>query len=416
MRVATPPRHLAARLAPGTVGTSAVAHALAASVRRLAVTTAGQLAPGSGGDDAARLAETLARMMMATGGDMPSGVRVEAADNGHLNFILAGAASAAAPVPAPHSDAAMAPGSPPEADARPPRFCKYRARKQQRRRELEVAKGAEQASPSPVPAAPLPATAPDSTLQLVVRTHPSCFDPLEFELYCRYQHAVHGDDECELTAASFTRFLVASPLVPVPPGPGTPSCGYGTFHRQYWLGETLVAVGVVDVLPNSVSSVYLFYDPDYASLSLGKATACEEIAWVAGEQAKHSPQLQFYHLGLYIPTCPKMSYKAAFKPSQLLCPRTMRWVLLCEVDAARLDGRTPLVHPDTEQDQGGSQAPAADVDACLLLFPSVGVFRFADARAALSPVASELLRNRLASWAERVGPDVARRAVCVCYA
>jgi hypothetical protein len=29
----------------------------------------------------------------------------------------------------------------------------------------------------------------------------------------------------------------------------TPSCGYGSFHQQYWLDGKLVAVGVVDVLP-----------------------------------------------------------------------------------------------------------------------------------------------------------------------
>ena len=29
----------------------------------------------------------------------------------------------------------------------------------------------------------------------------------------------------------------------------TPSCGYGSFHQQYWLDGKLIAVGVVDVLP-----------------------------------------------------------------------------------------------------------------------------------------------------------------------
>ena len=407
IRVTTPPRHLAARL-PGTVGTSAAAHAVAASVRRLLVTSAAHVAPG--GDDAARLAEMLAHMMMATGGEaprqqLPAGVRVEAADKGHLNFILTDATAAAAP--APSNDAVMAPGSPPEADARPQRFCKYRARKQQRRRQQEAARGEKQ----PSPAAP-----EDSSRQLVVVTRPSCFDVSEFQLYCRYQQAVHGDSAAELTAASYTRFLVTSPLMAVPPGPGTPSCGYGTFHRQYWLGDKLVAVGVCDVLPRSVSSVYLFYDPDYAGLSLGKATACEEIAWVAREQAQHSPGLEFYHLGLYIPTCQKMAYKAAFKPSQLLCPRTMRWVPLGDVVTAELDGSMPLAPPDEEYPQAESQPSLAEVDACHLLFPSVGVFRFADVRAALSPETAELLRTRLADWVAHLGPEVARRAACVCYA
>jgi arginine-tRNA-protein transferase len=408
--VTTPPRHLAARL-PGTVGTSAAAHAVAASVRRLLVTSSAHVAPG--GDDAARLAEMLAHMMMATASSeaprqLPEGVRVEAADKGHLNFIRADAAAHA-----PGNDAVMAPGSPPEADARLQRFCKYRARKQQRRQQQEAARG-EQQQPSPVPDA-----APGSSRQLVVVTRPSCFDAAEFELYCRYQTAVHGDSEAELTAASYTRFLVTSPLLAVPPGPGTPSCGYGTFHRQYWLGDKLVAVGVCDVLPRSVSSVYLFYDPDYAGLSLGKATACEEIAWVAGEQAQHSPGLEFYHLGLFIPTCKKMSYKAAFKPSQLLCPRTMRWVPLEDVPIAELDGRMPLAPPDAHSGEhlhAERQPSPEELGACRLLFPSAGIFRFADVRAALSPATAELLRSRLADWVTHLGPEVARRAACVCYA
>jgi arginine-tRNA-protein transferase len=36
---------------------------------------------------------------------------------------------------------------------------------------------------------------------------------------------------------------------------------YGTFHRQYVVDGRIVAVGVLDVLPHCVSSVYLFYDP-----------------------------------------------------------------------------------------------------------------------------------------------------------
>lgn len=35
----------------------------------------------------------------------------------------------------------------------------------------------------------------------------------------------------------------------------------------------LIAVGVIDILPRCVSSVYLFYDPDYSFLSLGVYSA-----------------------------------------------------------------------------------------------------------------------------------------------
>ena len=44
---------------------------------------------------------------------------------------------------------------------------------------------------------------------------------------------------------------------------------YGTYHQLYRLDGRLVAVGVVDILPSGLSSVYLFYDPDEKLLSLG---------------------------------------------------------------------------------------------------------------------------------------------------
>lgn len=48
-----------------------------------------------------------------------------------------------------------------------------------------------------------------------------------------------------------------------------PPQGYGSFHEQYWLNGTLIAVAVLDILPYCVSSVYFFYDPSYSHLSLG---------------------------------------------------------------------------------------------------------------------------------------------------
>ena len=49
--------------------------------------------------------------------------------------------------------------------------------------------------------------------------------------------------------------------------------GFGSFHQQYLLDGKIIAVGVVDILPHSVSSKYLYYDPDYSFLSLGTYSA-----------------------------------------------------------------------------------------------------------------------------------------------
>ena len=113
--------------------------------------------------------------------------------------------------------------------------------------------------------------------------------------------------------------MVTSPLVDdrevVPEG----SVKWGTFHQQYRLNGKLVAVGVVDISQSGISSVYCFYDPEMSHLSLGKYVALREIDFARAHQ------LEYYYLGFYIPTCPKMSYKGEYKPSELLCPTSLNW-------------------------------------------------------------------------------------------
>ena len=66
----------------------------------------------------------------------------------------------------------------------------------------------------------------------------------------------------------------------------------------------LAAVGVVDVLPQYLSSVYLFWDPDLSHLALGKLSALWEIWWVQ-QAAALCPRLQYYCMGRALPplTC-----------------------------------------------------------------------------------------------------------------
>nr|CAG4648657.1 EOG090X06AF [Polyphemus pediculus] len=121
----------------------------------------------------------------------------------------------------------------------------------------------------------------------------------------------------------FKRFLVQSPLQDFQ-GELGPDIGYGSFHQQYWLAGKLIAVGVVDILPSCVSSVYFFYNPDYNHLSLGTYASLREIALVR-HLHETCPSISWYYLGFYIHSCPKMNYKAQYKPSYLLCPESYSW-------------------------------------------------------------------------------------------
>ncbi|XP_044508722.1 arginyl-tRNA--protein transferase 2-like isoform X1 [Mangifera indica] len=163
--------------------------------------------------------------------------------------------------------------------------------------------------------------------RLQIHLKRSSFDPQEYALYRRYQIKVHHDKPDQVNENSYRRFLVDTPLVFVPPsGDATvPPCGFGSFHQQYLIDDRLVAVGVIDILPRCLSSKYLFWDPDFAFLSLGKYSALQEIGWVKENQV-HCLPLEYYYLGYYIHSCRKMRYKAAYRPSELLCPLRYQWV------------------------------------------------------------------------------------------
>uniref|UniRef100_A0A5F9D1U0 Arginyl-tRNA--protein transferase 1 n=1 Tax=Oryctolagus cuniculus TaxID=9986 RepID=A0A5F9D1U0_RABIT len=145
---------------------------------------------------------------------------------------------------------------------------------------------------------------PDKPTESQVRLVPVSFEDPEFQssfsqsfsLYVKYQMTIHQDppDECGKTEAESA--------------PDGPDCGYGSFHQQYWLDGKIIAVGVIDILPSCVSSVYLYYDPEYSFLSLGVYSALREIAFTRQLHEK-APQLSYYYMGFYIHSCPKMKYK-----------------------------------------------------------------------------------------------------------
>ena len=90
---------------------------------------------------------------------------------------------------------------------------------------------------------------------------------------------------------------------------------------QYWLNDKLIGVNVIDILPNCVSSVYFFYDPDYSFLNLGTYSSLREIELVR-KLNKYNSNIKFYYMGFYIDSCVKMRYKGNISPSYLLCPET----------------------------------------------------------------------------------------------
>ncbi|KAE8695595.1 Arginine-tRNA protein transferase 1 [Hibiscus syriacus] len=94
--------------------------------------------------------------------------------------------------------------------------------------------------------------------KLEIRLKRSSFDPEEYALYKQYQIKVHNDPPDRVTESSYRRFLVNAPLFFVSHllMAWFLQCGFGSFHQQYIIDGKLVAVGVVDVLPRCLSSIY----------------------------------------------------------------------------------------------------------------------------------------------------------------
>ncbi len=81
---------------------------------------------------------------------------------------------------------------------------------------------------------------------------------------------------------------------------------------RYRVDGELVGVGLVDLLPTGLSSVYFYHHPDWRPQGPGTFSLLQEI-----EFARRSGRSHVY-LGYWIAECPSMTYKANFGPHELL--------------------------------------------------------------------------------------------------
>ncbi len=122
----------------------------------------------------------------------------------------------------------------------------------------------------------------------------------QFDLFSRYQAARHFGGEMEdMGYRSYQAMIEETPV------------DTRVIEAR---DETnrLVAVSLTDRLPDGLSGIYKFWDPDQRRESLGTAT----ILWQV-ERAR-SLELRYFYLGYWIAESPKMAYKQHFRPLEEL--------------------------------------------------------------------------------------------------
>jgi leucyl-tRNA---protein transferase len=140
---------------------------------------------------------------------------------------------------------------------------------------------------------------------------------VHFDLYRRYVNTRHaGGGMDNPTPRDYWRFI------------DSPWCD--TDLVEFRAQGRLVCVAVCDRLPDGLSAVYTYFDPDESARSLGTYA----ILWQIAEARRLD--LPYVYLGYWIKGSPRMAYKSAFRPAEGL--RDGIWKTLQAIDSASPPG------------------------------------------------------------------------------
>jgi len=147
---------------------------------------------------------------------------------------------------------------------------------------------------------------------LRVTAKPLAFVEAHYQLYRRYQSARHSGGGMDRDdREQYRGFLLSSRV--------------DSLLLEFTLGEQVVMVSLVDRLLDGLSAVYTFFEPTLPKRSLGVFNVLTQIEWT------QRMGLDYAYLGYWIEASPKMSYKADYRPIEVL--RDGKWqTLIKEAD------------------------------------------------------------------------------------
>lgn len=148
-------------------------------------------------------------------------------------------------------------------------------------------------------------------LDIEVVERPVRFDSEHFDLYRRYQAGRHPESGMnDADPQKYLGFLSSRQV--------------DSAFFEMRANGCLLGVAVADLLPDGLSAVYTFFDPEVPQRGLGVYA----VLWEIAETARRG--LDFLYLGYWIADAPKMSYKINYRPLQALTGG--HWVQLTPPD------------------------------------------------------------------------------------
>lgn len=135
--------------------------------------------------------------------------------------------------------------------------------------------------------------------QFEIRLGPPKVDNEHLDLFARYQQFQHDEHGIDADPESYERFLGESVVE-------TAELTWRDISTQ-----KLVAVGIIDIVPSGLSTVYFYWDPQLRDYSLGTYSALTEISLC---RTWNKP---YYYLGYLVPGAKTMNYKASFAAGEV---------------------------------------------------------------------------------------------------